>query len=482
MMQVSRRRFLQSSTIIPFAQWVQRASGAGTVYTRYEARSTEGKAMLQSYQTAVANMKDPTKTPETQPTSWVFQWYTHWVPGAMTPAPKAAALARIYKTDQKYKALATEMWDMCQSHGDNENENFFLPWHRMFVYFFERIVRKASGNANFTLPYWNYSVTGATHGVIPPEFTQASSSLYVGIRNNGVNAGQPIDKSQPGALSLGALKETRYDSSGPVQGFCLDLDSGLHGSVHVLVGNTKNMGDVPYAAGDPIFWTHHSNIDRLWASWNKNGGKNLSDAAFLAQKFIFADENGQRVSATVKDFLDIAPLNYQYDHLEPAPPNFHPMAPTTASPQITTVPTASASQVALGSKAVSVTLEPPTASPAASFSSHVANLASKRMYVVASSLQTDVPPGVLYGIYVNLPEGTAEAKRDAYRLGTINFFGAMAHAHRTSQKFVSFDITDMVKNLQKTRALNEKPVVTIIPMGAAGDAKPVVGQLSLVEQ
>src|SRR5882757_5541660 len=33
---------------------------------------------------------------------------------------------------------------------------FFLSWHRAYLYFFERIVRKASGDADFTLPYWPY--------------------------------------------------------------------------------------------------------------------------------------------------------------------------------------------------------------------------------------------------------------------------------------------------------------------------------------
>ena len=44
---------------------------------------------------------------------------------------------------------------MCQHQGW-----FFLPWHRMYLYFFERIVRaavvEAGGPADFALPYWNY--------------------------------------------------------------------------------------------------------------------------------------------------------------------------------------------------------------------------------------------------------------------------------------------------------------------------------------
>lgn len=483
-MLLSRRGFLRSSTIIPFATWIREAPGAGTTYTRYEARSVKGKAMLQLYQTAVANMKDATKTPEGSPTSWLFQWYTHWVPGAMTPGPKAAAITKIYKTDQKYKALATTMWDTCQPHG-GEDENFFLPWHRMFVYYLERIVRKASGNADFALPYWNYSVQGSAHGAIPPEFTKTASSLYVKARNPGVNTGQAIDRSRPGTLNLDVLKQTRYDSDGPVQGFCMAMDAGIHGNVHVLVGNGQNMGDVPYACGDPVFWMHHCNIDRLWASWNQNGGKNLGDSDFLKQQFVFADENANQVSVTIKDFLDIGPLNYQYDRLEPAPPAFRPLTPTelTTAAHVTAVPTGNASGLALTNKPVSVTLEPPASLPAPNFTARVANLGAKRLYVVIREPQTNTPPETLYGVYINMPENTPDNKRAAYYAGAINFFGAMPHDHTASKKFVSFDITDSAQKLQKAGALKEKATVTIIPLGApAGDAKPVIGQLSLVER
>jgi tyrosinase len=67
-------------------------------------------------------------------------------------------------------------------------------------------------------------------------------------------------------LSLDVLSETSYGPQGAIGGFNQDLDNGLHGNVHVMVGGPKNMGFIPDAAQDPIFWMHHCNIDRLWAS------------------------------------------------------------------------------------------------------------------------------------------------------------------------------------------------------------------------
>src|SRR5207245_631947 len=81
-----------------------------------------------------------------------------------------------------------EGWAQCQ-HGSF----FFFPWHRMYIYYFERILRKASGNPDFALPYWNYSLPSQlalpTICRVPAE--QNKNPLYVEERNNqeGINDG-----------------------------------------------------------------------------------------------------------------------------------------------------------------------------------------------------------------------------------------------------------------------------------------------------
>lgn len=42
---------------------------------------------------------------------------------------------------------------------------------------------------------------------------------------------------------------------------------GPHGWLHVTVGGQGHMTDVGYSAFDPIFWLHHTNVDRLLAMW-----------------------------------------------------------------------------------------------------------------------------------------------------------------------------------------------------------------------
>jgi tyrosinase len=490
---VTRRAFIGGAAAIPFAIWLEKYgwAQAAAPRIRYDARSTQGQAMLKLYAKAVGNMMSNPPTPVGDPRSWTFQWYTHWVNGATT---KTAELARIYPSPSPWRNLAQEMWSTCQAHGPGEDENFFLPWHRMFVYFFESIVRAKSGNNTFTLPYWNYSTSVASaRGVMPPEFRMQSDpllkSLYVSNRNPGVNTGKPIQQGRPDdPLSLSALKQCTYSPVGrAVPGFCQDLDFGLHGNIHVMVGDSKNMGQVPYAAKDPIFWMHHCNIDRLWASWNAGGRKNPTDAAFLAKTFVFADANGSRVVAKVQDFLDIAKLGYKYDKLEPVPAC---PPPSLAAAAATTHVTAKA-PIPLGSSPVRASLEPPAGTAAAAASvlpNRVRALpASRRLYLVIRDLQTDAQPGVLYHVYLELPASAAANQTEQYHVGTINFFAAMGHDHAAAAagtpRFYSFDITDLAKKLQSKNQLSAKPTVTIAPDGQpAADAKPVVGEISVVEQ
>jgi len=35
--------------------------------------------------------------------------------------------------------------------------DFFFSWHRMYLYWFERIVRRMSGDDTWALPYWNWT-------------------------------------------------------------------------------------------------------------------------------------------------------------------------------------------------------------------------------------------------------------------------------------------------------------------------------------
>jgi tyrosinase len=501
MINVTRRSFLAAAGAIPFAAWLepQGFAQAASTKIRCDARSPQGIEMLKVYAAAVNKMKDPAQIPTGDPRSWIFQWYTHFVNDATT---KAAEIQRIYpNAGDPNRAVAEAMWNTCQAHSPGDNEDFFLPWHRCFVYFFEQIIAYVSGRDDFTLPYWNYSTADQSiRGVIPPQFTMQNDpvfgSLFDGLRNPGVNQGRPIQSGLPGdPLNLAALAETTYSPSGASGGFNQDLDFGLHGNVHVLVGGPNNMGNVPTAAQDPIFWMHHCNIDRLWASWNAAGRTNPP----LSQTFTFADRNGKPVVVDIADYLDIGKLGYTYDRFEPVPGAVPQRLLAAAATSQQQVVASSPQGITLGATATQVTLAPaPAALNAAALTvpAQVASVApEKKVYLVASQLSAKAQPGVLYSTYLDLPANPTPQQLDDHFVGTINFFGIAhsgdghgqpaAHAGgvNAKSKFVSFEVTGKVRALGKNRFLKDQPVLSIIPEGQpAAAAQPVIGKIELVVQ
>jgi hypothetical protein len=165
-----------------------------------------------------------------------------------------------------------------------------------------------------------------------------------------------------------AMSKTSYTTVGSVTGFCRTLDNSIHGRIHTLVGTSKDMGAVPYAGNDPLFWVHHANIDRMWASWNRNGNKNPADATaypWINDQFVFADANGVRVQKALKNFFSCLALGYDYDSFIPRPTT----TPTTTTTTLAARSTAGArpervactrKEADLGARPVSLALVPLT--------------------------------------------------------------------------------------------------------------------------
>lgn len=484
----TRRDFVRGVAAIPFTLWLADRVGAAPARVRYDVRSAKGIEMLKIYAGAVAAMK---KLAETDPSNWQFQWYTHFV---RRTTSKQSEIARVFgSAPSPHKELAEAMWNTCRSHS-GQDENLFLPWHRMYVYYFEEIIRAVSGKPEFTLPYWNYSASDATHGKLPPQFLNGADPvfgpLFVSDRNALANGGEAIDKNRPGALNLDALKEANYSPSGSaIQGFNLKLDSVLHGNVHVLTGNGQNMGDVPWAAKDPIFWLHHCNIDRLWASWNANGGKNPNEP-WGGSVFTFADTKGNKVTGKASDVFDIAKLGYSYEQLEPKPKSRSGLE--AAPGKVTSVLTAkAATNVALGAAPVVVTLDLAKGTNEAvkpTLLETVQKLPdNRRLYVVLRGLEAQLQPEVLYNAYIGVAGKEANATEENH-LGTFSFFDALKLDHGGGHeshgadggKFYSFDATEVLKRLGAGKSLGDKPTVVIAPDGQpVSAAKPVVGTVEL---
>src|SRR6185436_16044280 len=286
--------------------------------TRYDIKSPEGEKMLAKYTKAITLMR---QLPESDTHSWNWWWYTHWIKG---PPAFLWELSRAHKTDvvaalpANMQSFAEATWNGCQAHPFNpENPEqyqqwYFLPWHRLMLYQFEQTIREVLKDEEFSLPYWN-PVTGNELDLsLPLVFRDPASPLFNGTRNPWVNGGERIDNIYMNWLTLDCLNEKTYiDSATGSLGFCPRLDINPHFLTHVAIGG--DMADFATVGGDPLFYLHHCNLDRVWESWNRVGNANPTDPKYLNRKFTFADRSGKRVDLPVSAGDRTAQLGYEYD-------------------------------------------------------------------------------------------------------------------------------------------------------------------------
>jgi len=78
----------------------------------------------------------------------------------------------------------------------------------------------------------------------------------------------------------------------------------------------NDMGFLGSAGRDPLFYSHHANVDRMWHVWStKLGGEGFKDPEWLDASFVFYDdvENPRPVRIKFRDVLDTRNLGYTYD-------------------------------------------------------------------------------------------------------------------------------------------------------------------------
>jgi hypothetical protein len=453
-----------------------------TIYTRREI-ATFTPAETDALRKGIALMQ---QRPSSDPTSWLYQANIHGVPGQGANCPA--------NTDPEQEAWAT-----CQ-HGSY----FFLAWHRMYLYYFERILRdavqEAAGDPNlqFALPYWDYSTRQLPDTFRAP--TDPSNTLFVAQRRtlcNSPQAGQECVSETQGS-STQALTLIPYCNCPDGQATCDgctpgltpdetfggeftpqpehflgqfgELESQPHNVIHNRVGGFSGwMSDADCAARDPIFWLHHANIDRLWQVWLNQGGRldPLGSTAWTTQKFVFFDENKTKIEMTGCQVLNMATqLGYQYDGVPvnnvqlcnqqtpPAPGPEAVPAPPAAAQELAATPERA---VTLGSAPVKVSVPIPAGSR-----QRMGGLAEagqpEKLRLVIEGLEL-VDHGGVYDVYMNLPQGQKPDPKGPHFVGHLALFGHAGHGQESSR---SFDITDDLRRIQQRGAWDGQINLTFV--------------------
>ncbi|MCU1237465.1 MAG: Alkyl hydroperoxide reductase/ Thiol specific antioxidant/ Mal allergen, partial [Candidatus Solibacter sp.] len=309
-------------------------------YTRYNVNSPQGQVMLAKYARAVEIMRE---LPEYDQHSWKWWWYTHWVkgyPAALWDLSKKKKAEVIATLPPEYRADAEAVWNGCQAHPYNPSDPeqyqqwYFLPWHRLMLNQFEGVIREVLHDEDFTLPYWNPITGNPEDLIVPAVFRDPGSTLYNGTRWFWVNGGDRIDILYRDWITLDALNEKFYiDSPTGSLGFNPRLDQNPHFFTHFALGG--DMAEFSTVGGDPMFYLHHSNIDRLWESWNRLGNKNPTDPKYLNRQFSYGDRSGKRADLPVSAADRTAQLGYEYDSYEKPPQPLHLTSEEAAARQRT---------------------------------------------------------------------------------------------------------------------------------------------------
>jgi tyrosinase len=217
----------------------------------------------------------------------------------------------------------------------------FLPWHRAYLYFFEQALQDQV--AGVTLPWWDWTTDPSQPSEIPDAYASETvngqpNPLYQGpiiaipdaqweaavapgmmgerqqlLQDTGVDPGPlpAVTFRQPGALPAsppGLPTSTDVQNALNASNF-VDFSQQveqIHNSVHVWVGGT--MSEIPVAAYDPLFYAHHTMIDRLWWLWQLQNPGADPPARYLTSALPpFAGP-----AAVVGGTLDANSLGYEY--------------------------------------------------------------------------------------------------------------------------------------------------------------------------
>lgn len=184
----------------------------------------------------------------------------------------------------------------------------FTTWHRAYLYRFEKLLQDQVPTV--MLPWWDWAdedslaeglpaaVTAPTYEDLDSGDTKPNplfSAFSQATGQTTTRNPRPIAQLQTIKTALDfAMEQIEYAN------FVNDLENP-HGLVHVWVGGgSGDMGSVPTAAYDPVFWLHHGNVDRYWSMWQQEHPNAVippEALSFVAAPFNMTGQSVMRIDA-----------------------------------------------------------------------------------------------------------------------------------------------------------------------------------------
>ncbi len=262
------------------------------------------------------------------------------------------------------------------------------------------------------------------------------------------------------------------------------LEGLPHNSTHNCIGGLPPISNGPWgnmtnnlSPVDPIFYLHHSNMDRLWDVWTRKqqalklpylpGKEDFS--TYANEPFLFyVDGNGKQVGPSIAaDYISTSRFQYDYE------PGFGEAVVKPPSAKLTAKHAIRSAQGLMKGNAATVML------PANAVTANLATGSPASLIaLVTLPRPTDVSPNRQFDVLVGAPSDVTQVGADSpYYAGTIAFFGGDMH-----MQGMSSDATFLVplpKRKEAYRGLaasggTEAVTIRVVPSGGGASVLKAV--------
>ncbi|EFJ24536.1 hypothetical protein SELMODRAFT_101213 [Selaginella moellendorffii] len=366
----------------------------------------------------------------------------------------------------------------------------FLPWHRWYLYFHEKILGSLIGDPSFALPFWSWDQEG---GRYIPDMFRRETALYDAKRDTSHYEPTRVDlfyspgsdkKSdeqirednlsimynnvakvkQPDAFFGYPLRKGSSSINGPG-----GVERAPHNAMHIFCGspnqpNNEDMGNFYSAGKDPLFYCHHGNVDRMWDVWRSLGNMDFTDPDYLNTEFLFFDEKQDLVRVKVKDSLNNEKmLKYKYQAMpddetwtayEPKPLKETPWSGSSYEYRLVKASAENPEALEVVAEPVTITVDQPKGS-------------GSDETLVLEGMEIDMRSAISFNAFINLPEANKNTPVScAEYVGTysnVPHFMLESGKWHTETVNTSFSIKANVEILGLKS--EDKLVVTLVPRG-----------------
>lgn len=141
---------------------------------------------------------------------------------------------------------------------DESEREIFLAWHRRQMFEMEQAVKEI--NPEISLAYWDSSVYQSSSDALWDEELLGSFNVNWNLRRNLASNG-PLPTAQN--ISTLMAMDDFYEFSNELE------RRPVHRGAHVWTGGAM---PTPLSPRDPVFYFHHSFVDKVWKDWEDMHG------------------------------------------------------------------------------------------------------------------------------------------------------------------------------------------------------------------